>query len=232
MSRALIDTTGVPATFAKWRTKAEASRAAREHGHGITALQIYTRFDRVWVVCGVLSTTGPAGDGCVRLAILHGDGGWVADWFDLPPGVQLPTCDLTSVLTGLVGRAVRMLNSDGSWHVVTLVAVEDGYAWYRERGRMRMRHTTQVAAVAPVHVTSTWHRESVDRTWRVKPSGRTLGWRPNSELSGAKCACGWTAYADSRSDARARASAHRSAADLTDAAAGSGVLQCPEEKTK
>lgn len=111
---------------------------------------------------------------------------------------------------------MRLLNTEGSWdtvHVNALECRDDGadiaYLVRRETGRVFVRDTRRIGSLVPVHETSTWERYSAERTWRVKPSGRALGWRPVSSTSGARCSCGWSEYASDRADARARARLHR-----------------------
>lgn len=141
------------------------------------------------------------GDELVRLALLGEDGEFRADWFELPAGEVLPRVGLGPTLARLRGRAVRVMQAGGEWGTYRVAGVEvdpeAGPCVFLETGagRLIVREVAAVGAVAAVHVVTTWQRDSAERAWRVKPSGRALGFRPTHSVAGARCGCGWSAYA-------------------------------------
>lgn len=64
------------------------------------------------------------------------------------------------------------------------------------------------APTVEAHQTRTATVSDGARQWKVKPSGRALGWRTGS-YSVASCSCGWSHYAASRGEARSLARVHR-----------------------
>jgi len=60
-----------------------------------------------------------------------------------------------------------------------------------------------------VHRTRTTVTSSLSRHWAAKPSGRALGWRPDSSYVTAACTCGWSRVGTDRASMRRLAQRHR-----------------------
>jgi hypothetical protein len=60
-----------------------------------------------------------------------------------------------------------------------------------------------------VHRTRTVASSSLSRHWAAKPSGRALGWRPDSSHVTAACTCGWSRVGSDRASMRQVAQRHR-----------------------